>query len=482
MRADPAAPWSDFTVDWFFVPWDRATLTVPTVFTSSTWDDGRPVETIGELRSTREWIDGDLPRILPAAEPPGQCGSPEQWAGGWPGGTPGCLKDPVTGDCLECGGQVIRSPVGTAFGLASGVPLEAVSYAEHCGAYVDIGLSQYVKEAWSATSRHDSPLPDSVAYVLGSDALYGLVPGDVVSYVAGPSSPVSIAWQCPVGFAVMCFIPAYGGAPETIGAAELPRGLVSAAELGLVAEVSAVERRSPAFPAGLVAEVSAVERCSPAFPAGLVAAADRPSSTQGVFRTRMCPVYCVEGVEPAQPSTPAMPVATVAGVEKNVPTVPHQTASVAFGANQLTGQKLAKLVASWAIGANAAYANLGHTRQGTPRMVEGLKDAQWIFYTRSVYGPQSVYDSPGKVRRGTPRTVFGPGDVRQDRRIGADVYRAAASYANLGHTRQGTPRTVFGPKCVLSQAPPQPAGIAEGIMSIDHISNPLPLAGDSAGS
>jgi hypothetical protein len=180
MRPDPMDPAADFAVQWFFVPWDRAGLGVPTAFTSSTWDDFPFAETVGELRASRTWSKGAA-LFSPQVEPPGLCGTADQWLNGYPLGTPGCEVDPATGVCKDCGPVAVGQAVGLAWGVGEGIGQVPVAWAEGAASALDVRRSDAVTEVWGALSVYSALYPDAVAEAYAVGALVRVKQSDIVA-------------------------------------------------------------------------------------------------------------------------------------------------------------------------------------------------------------------------------------------------------------------------------------------------------------
>lgn len=102
-------------VRWYRVNPKTPTLGVPTVFTSSVWDDGIQLPAIGEVRASRKWKNVGPGRLTLVASP-GLCGSAEQFAHGChttdplPEVLPGSGQPACCGKAIDvpCNGVVLR--------------------------------------------------------------------------------------------------------------------------------------------------------------------------------------------------------------------------------------------------------------------------------------------------------------------------------------------------------------------------------------
>jgi hypothetical protein len=203
MRPDPNNPAADFDVQWFFVPEDRAALGFPTVFTSSTWDPVRFLESIGELRDTREWSRGRPPLVQPLQEPPNVCGSLDKWVDGWPAGTPGLILDPVSGVPICCGQVAVPYAVRSVWSAAQRETTGAAGQVEGGASTLSLRRLDVVGTAWGAAhvagyikpaaaiqveacdANARMPKPFAVQYVYAADFNARYVKPNAIAYVEG---------------------------------------------------------------------------------------------------------------------------------------------------------------------------------------------------------------------------------------------------------------------------------------------------------
>jgi len=327
MRPDASNPAGDFEAEWFFVPDNRAGLGFESVFTSSTWDNFAFTETVGERRSTRRWVSGRSPLTQPLSDPPGLCGTAEQWLSGYPAGTPGCEVDPFSGECKCCGPVEVPQAAAVAWGIGDGVRSLPVSYVEGATQAVGIRLPTAASEAYAVSQTAAVIYPDAVGQVEGAGASMVVALADLAGQVEGPASMYGVKFPGSVGEAYGCYSLGSVLIPEAVSAVEGAAAKISVADTLPAAQVEGAGSKDWRNWIGSVSSVSRVadsfrhesygsvsEAWGPAIPkpaAPTVEVGQVEGVTQAVIPTARNPAGELEGAAAIVSATTRTPAAEV---------------------------------------------------------------------------------------------------------------------------------------------------------------------------